>query len=66
MIDTDIWSTAPKEGSVIKVQFPDGTENTAKWDTKARQWDARLDGEWVSMAYAHGTRTPVVWWRESM
>ena len=58
------WTTAPKDGSVINVQFPDGTQARAKWSTDgAPQWQIlRGSGDWVSMEYDHGRQPPSRWW----
>jgi hypothetical protein len=60
------WGAAPKNGSEINVQFPDGTKARAKWNAAAQtggQWEVlRHTGEWVSMRYDHGIHDPDVWW----
>src|SRR5205823_6674435 len=34
------WATAPKDGSVINVQFPDGTQAQARWNTEGvARWE---------------------------
>ena len=33
-------TTAPKDGTVITVQFPDGKANKARWNTTTREWEA--------------------------
>jgi hypothetical protein len=63
MIETQGWRTAPKDGTVIRVQFPDGTEADARCAQRA-QWETRRqDGTWVAMQYEHGSSEPCVWWR---
>jgi hypothetical protein len=68
MIETnDDWGAAPKDGSEINVQFPDGSKTRAKWNAQTGQWEVlRHSGEWVSMRYEHGIDDPVVWWPYSM
>ena len=58
------WATAPKDGSVINVQFPDGTQAKARLSTEsAPQWEVlRGSGDWVSMDYEHGRQLPSRWW----
>ena len=38
MTDTNDWNTAPKDGSEINFQFPDGTQARAKWNAQTDQW----------------------------
>jgi len=58
------WATAPKDGSVINVQFPDGIQAKARWSTDgAPLWEVlRGSGDWVSMEYDHGRQPPSRWW----
>jgi hypothetical protein len=57
------WTTAPADGSLIGIRFPDGTEALASFDSGGRAWDVlRRNGSWVRMAYDHGTQQPVEWW----
>jgi hypothetical protein len=59
----DDWSTAPKDGSEINAQFPDGTKARVRWNAQAGRWEVlRKSGEWVSMQYEHGSREPDAWW----
>jgi hypothetical protein len=63
MSETREWSTAPKDGSEINVQFPDGTKARARWNEIDSEWQVRQrDGEWKRMAYLHGGSDPRVWW----
>jgi hypothetical protein len=63
MTETNDWNTAPKDGSEINVQFPDGTRAKAKWNAQTGQWEVlRNSGKWVSMQYEHGRTAPIVWW----
>jgi hypothetical protein len=62
MTETNDWNTAPKDGSEINVQFPDGTRAKAKWDAQTDQWDVPRRGKWASMRDVRGGRTPIVWW----
>ena len=58
-------NSAPKDGSVISVQFRDGTTNKAKWNRAAGQWEA-LDSidRWRLMRFLHGTGSFQRWWRD--
>ncbi len=61
--ETNDWSTASKDGSVINVRFPDGrTITKAKWNPKADRWEVPRRGKWASMRDVHGVREPDVWW----
>jgi hypothetical protein len=60
---TDGWPTAPKDGSTIKVQFPDGTKTDARYCTENHEWQTPRRGKWATMKDVHGLRVPVVWWR---
>ena len=63
-IEMNDWSTAPRDGSLIYVRFPDGeTVTKARWNVGAGQWEAPRRGKWTNMRDAHGARAPVVWWR---
>jgi hypothetical protein len=63
---TDDWRTAPKDGSTIKVRFPDGrTVTRARWNTEGKQWEVPHRGKWTRMRDVHGVNDPVVWWPES-
>ena len=62
MAETNEWSTAPKDGSEINIQFPDGTKARAKWDSESGQWKVPSGGKWLNMEYVHGNSDPVVWW----
>jgi hypothetical protein len=62
---TEEWSTAPKDGSVINVEFPDGATSKARWNANEGRWEAiRANGTWVGMQYAHGLRDPIGWWHD--
>jgi hypothetical protein len=62
--EKDEWSTAPQDGTVINVRFPDGkTVTEARWNTQARQWEVPHRGKWSNMRDIHGAREPTVWWR---
>ena len=55
------WHTAPRDGSEINVQFPDGTTAKARW--LAGHWEVlREDGQWRDMTYVYGPREPEFWW----
>ena len=58
------WATAPKDGSVINVQFPDGTQAKARWTTEGvPQWEVLRGGsEWDSMENDQGRQQPSRWW----
>jgi hypothetical protein len=62
MTETNDWNTAPKDGSEINVQFPDGTQAKAKWNAQTDQWEVPRRGKWASMQDVHGVRSPIVWW----
>jgi hypothetical protein len=63
MAQTSDWRTAPKDGSVIKVKFPDGkTVTEARWDAQTQQWQTPRRGKWAGMQDVHGRREPDVWW----
>lgn len=59
---TEPWDTAPRDGSRIMVQFPDGTPAEARWNAETSEWQVWRPGKWVSMRYEHGSREPLVWW----
>jgi hypothetical protein len=62
-IKTHDWLTAPQDGSVINVRFPDGkTVTEARWNTQAGQWETPRRGKWSRMREVHGVREPTVWW----
>jgi len=61
--ETDDWNTAPRDGTVINVRFPDGTTTEARWNAQAGQWEAPRRGKWANMRDVHGVREPTVWWR---
>jgi hypothetical protein len=65
MPSTNEWTTAPKDGSVFHVQFPDGTRTKARWNVTAKQWEAPRRGKWASMRDVHGGREPTSWWPEN-
>ena len=62
----DDWAAAPKDGSVINVQFSDGSTK-ARWNSQAAgggQWEiADKNGRWIDMGYSRGRSTPIRWWR---
>ena len=63
MTRTDEWGTAPKDGSVINVKFPDGkTVTKARWNIQSGLWEVPRRGKWSIMREVHGARDPVVWW----
>src|ERR1051325_5386449 len=40
--ETNEWSTAPKDGSEINIQFPDGTKARARWNAEnGGEWQAQ-------------------------
>ena len=42
MTETNEWSTAPKDGSEINIQFPDGTKARARWNAEnGGEWQAQ-------------------------
>ena len=56
------WATAPKDGSVINVMFPDGTRAKARWNASSGKWEVlRQNGRLKSMKFDH-PRDPVCWW----
>jgi hypothetical protein len=57
-------NSAPKDGSVINVQFRDGMTNKARWNTGTGQWEA-LDsiGHWRLMNFLHDSDRFELWWR---
>ncbi len=60
---TDDWSTAPKDGSQINVEFRGGTRSEARWNAQTARWEVlRRSGKWVGMKFEHGTDHPFVWW----
>lgn len=64
MNETNEWHSAPRDGTVINVKFPDGTIVTeATWNAQTGQWETPRRGKWASMRDVHGTREPTVWWR---
>lgn len=64
MSETNEWSTAPKDGAEINVQFADGARARARWNENGTEWQVQQsDGEWKRMAYLHGGIDPLVWWR---
>ena len=62
----DNWDAAPKDGSAISIEFPNGTPALARWNANtgpAPQWEVRDSaGCWRGMKYWHGTSTPTHWW----
>jgi hypothetical protein len=59
----DDWSTAPKDGSVINIEFRGGTRAKAKWNAQTARWEVlRHSGKWVNIKFEHGTDHPLVWW----
>jgi hypothetical protein len=59
---TEEWSTAPKDGSVINVQFAAAVTSKVRWNATEGRWEVlRANGTWVGMQYAHGLRDPVGW-----
>jgi hypothetical protein len=63
MIETnDDWGAAPRDGSEINVEFPNGAKARAKWNAQACRWEVlQHNGEWVGMKYEHGGDLHV-WW----
>ena len=59
---TDEWKTAPKDESVINVQFPNGQTAKARWSRDAGHWEMRKMGKWMPMRDVGGACDPVVWW----
>ena len=59
------WATVPKDGSVINVQFPDGTQAKARWSIEGSgRWEVySKHRKWIGMAYQHGRNVPIHWWR---
>ena len=59
---TTDWQRAPKDGSVIGVEFPDGVIAHARWDAKQRHWRMpTADGAFVAMDQQRKD-TPLDWW----
>lgn len=59
-------TTAPKDGTVITVQLPDGKANKARWNTTTREWEAldSRDNQWRRMGFLLGSNNFVSWWRD--
>jgi hypothetical protein len=60
------WATAPKDGSVVNVQFPAGTQARVRWSSKGSgRWEAysKKSRKWIGMEYQHGRNDPSRWWR---
>ena len=64
----DAWEPAPKDGSVFKAKFADGTTSVVRWNEREEknksEWVVQLTQEkWVSMGFDRaGSEEPVVWW----
>ena len=58
-------NSAPKDGSIINVQFRDGMTNKARWNRGTGQWEA-LDSidRWRLMRFLHGGDSFERWWRD--
>jgi ssDNA-binding replication factor A large subunit len=58
------WQRAPKDGSVINVEFQDGEIRQARWDFKLGDWQVpRPDGDAVPMRWERRD-LPQDWWPE--
>jgi hypothetical protein len=57
----DEWDTAPKDGSIINVQFPDRTWTKARWNKDTGHWEVPQRDKWVPMRVVR-IREPVAWW----
>ncbi len=56
------WQRAPKDGSLINVEFPDGEVTQARWDVIQQNWTmARSDGSLVMMHHERQD-LPQDWW----
>ena len=56
------WQRAPRDGSLICVEFPDGEIRQARWDAITRQWQLpHPDGNLVPMHYERND-IPQDWW----
>jgi hypothetical protein len=56
------WQRAPKDGSVINIEFPDGEVTRARYDVFQKQWAVpNHDG---SLAWMGNVRNdlPLDWW----
>lgn len=49
MIETNDWSTAPRDGRVFNCQFPDGSSTRARWNAQAGKWEVAYGGQWRPM-----------------
>jgi hypothetical protein len=61
------WNDAPKNGSAINIEIPDGKAGAiARWNASARpvaRWEVPdSTGQWYGMESRHGSSTPRCWW----
>jgi hypothetical protein len=57
--------TAPKDGSVINVQFRNGTTTKARWNTGTERWEAPdSTGRWRVMNFHYPSDRFERWWPE--
>ena len=60
---TDEWKNARRDGSIINVQFSDGTRSKARWSFELGIWQvANSAGQWKAMSYFHGNSADPIWW----
>ena len=56
------WQRAPRDGSLINVEFLNGEIRQARWDAATRRWQLpRSDGSLVTMDHEPGC-PPLDWW----
>jgi hypothetical protein len=56
------WQRAPRDGSVINVEFPDGEVTCARFDVFQKQWQVPCpNGKLVMMQQARKD-LPMDWW----
>jgi hypothetical protein len=56
------WQRAPKDGSIINVEFVDGEITRARWDVVLKHWQVpRSDGNLVTMELERHD-LPQDWW----
>jgi hypothetical protein len=60
MSERQDWATAPKDRSIIMVEFRDG----GIYKATGRVWEAAFlfSQRWGNMAYVGGAAEPVNWW----
>jgi len=56
------WQRAPKDGSLINIEFPNGEVTRARYDVFQKQWALpRQDGSLVCMQTVRND-LPLDWW----